>query len=204
MNIQGTDYLFPLERVLPANVGTGYYIDKEGQVYSTRGSKGRLARLAGSKPYSYSNRYYTVGGKTYSQPDLIARAKANSTFVLETTPQTTPIKTAAFPGVTKPAPVAQGADLKSRIQAAMRNPTTETVSHATTVDEAIKARGSIIAAVTLDGKFQFSPNPVIYTSNTALNAEMEKLAKNNPGVRFVRFTITGVVSAEVKPTLNWS
>lgn len=197
MNVLGTDYLFPLTKLSTAL--TGYFIDKEGQVYSTKGSKG-LQRLQGSQPQKYGPRYFTLANRTYVQSSLIEQAKAHPDFKAETTPAPAPVKTAAFPG-SKASTTQSFADVLRTAQAvntAISRPTI--TDYAKTTDEALTGRGSMIAAIK-NGAFVFDANPVIYTSVPSLKSEMERLAKANPGVRYVSFTITGSV---VAGAVDWS
>lgn len=176
MNVQGTDYLFPLQKVISRL--QGYYIDKEGHVYSTRGKGGALAHLAGSKQHSWSNRYFTLDGATWEQGYLTCTAKAHGDFAKETT--------------------ASAAVLAS-VQARGAQVTAER-AHAKTAAEALKANGSIIATVVGD-KFVFASSPVIHTTPESVRDEMTRLANLNPGTRYVEFKIT---SSVVAGGLNWS
>lgn len=180
MNVQGTDYLFPLEKVNYRF--RGYFIDKEGQVYSTRGPGARLSRLAGSKQNSWSNRYYTLDGASWEHGHLIRQAKAHGDFAKETTAA---IKTGPLGG--------------SAVLSALQARASER-SHAKTTDEAINSRGSIIASV-IDGKFVFGSNPVVHTTAESVKSELARLAMQNPGIRYVEFKINATV---VSGGLNWS
>ena len=169
-------HLFPLEKF--QSRFRGYYMSADGKVYSTRGNN-KLKELSGSKANSWSNRYFTLDGGSWEQNHLTGNCKAHKDFVLETTvPSVTGIKTAQMPAVKL---------------------TTER-NHAKTAEEALAAKGSIIASV-VNGKFLFGSNPVIHTTQESLKSEMARLASQNPGVRYVAFTITGSV---ISGGMNWS
>jgi len=173
---QGKEFhLFPLEKYKPRF--RGYYMSADGKVYSTRGGN-NLKELTGSKANTWANRYFTLDGGSWEQNHLVTSAKAHKDFVLETTvPTVVGVKTALVP----------------------QKLTTER-NHAKTAEDALAAKGSIIASV-IKGKFAFGSDPVIHTTRESLKSEMARLANQNPGVRYVAFTIT---SSVVAGGMSWS
>lgn len=145
-----------------------YYVDRTFNVYSMK--SGTLKKLAGSK--TYRGRYYTLNNESVSE-DAIKRycgSPANYTkFISET--QVGGLPTA---GVAAAVPANR--------------------QYAQTVDEGIKLRGKIIASVD-GGRLVFGSNPKIHTSDSSWRDEIERLAKNNPGVKFIVLSIQGALVA---------
>lgn len=61
-------------------------------------------------------------------------------------------------------------------------------NHAGTTEEGIKAKGSIIGRVH-KGHLVFGSEPKIHTSEESVKSEMQRLALEHPGVKFVELKI---------------
>lgn len=66
--------------------------------------------------------------------------------------------------------------------------------------QAAPSKGWIIGSVT-NGCYSFSPDPVVHNTEASVNTEIERLAKNNPGTRFVKVRIEAFVQTG---GVNWS
>lgn len=176
MKIQGKN-LFPLS-LLNTNLKDGYYMDAAGSVFSTRG-RGGLTRLSGS--HTNSGRYFSFQTKmygracTYRADELRQRVLSHKDFHAHTKEEITMEKLGV--DVTK---------LKAKSQGA-RN-------HAATVDAGIEQRGSVIGRVH-KGHLVFGSEPKIHTSEQSVKDEMQRLALQYPGVKFVELKITKSVVA---------
>lgn len=71
--------------------------------------------------------------------------------------------------------------------------------HATTIEEGVKGRGSIIGAV-IESKITFGSDPKIHMTEQSLKDEMQRLALATPGVKYIALKIThGLIATG----LNW-
>lgn len=66
----------------------------------------------------------------------------------------------------------------------------------------VEPRGQwIIGTVTADGQYNFAPRPHIHETEASVNAEAERLARNNPGQTYVKVRLEGRVVAS---GITWS
>ena len=183
----GDHYVFPLS-MLEAHGMNGYYIDRQGDVYSTRQSpNGR--KMTGS------NGYVTLNGVSYNKRVLLLRAKVHREFLIETAKSKADIVTivakdepASWPSVSEAREVLNAP--KDR-------------SHAKSVAEGIKSRGWVIAQVATHEGVQhlmFGSKPAINTTADSYTNELTRLASAKPGTKFVALKI---VSAVVSGGLSW-
>lgn len=148
----------------------GYYMDRDFNIYSTR--TGSLKRLQGSM--TASGRYFTLNGFTYRFDLIKNSAVTNSRFYTETQSTVAP--------ATQAAAVAQLAGSDNDRQ------------YASSVQAGIKGRGVVIGSV-VNGRLVFGSDPKIHMTEKSWKAEIERLARNNPGVTFVHMKIGGGVVA---------
>lgn len=169
--------LFPLKLIHGTRL-EGYYIDAQGEVYSTRMSA-VPKKLLGSKQFSYSRRYYTLAGASYDGASLLRQAKGSPKWAEEMTIAKTIVKR-----------VGQ-VQLKDR-------------AHAGNVTEGLTFKGWVIAKVAKHkGKefLQFGSQPAIHMTEASYKAEMTRLATQEPGTRFVALRIE---QSLVAGGLQWS
>lgn len=173
----GTMNLFPLIK-LNARY-EGYFLSKEGAVYSTkRSSKPSDApyKMTGSG-YGYL-KYYTLNKVSVDGNSLLRLAKAHKDFNVDTS-----------------APVAGVAPKVVTVAGTKR-------SHATALDQGIKGRGFVIAQVAVhDGQehLLFGSKPAIHMTEASYRDEMTRLAAQKPGTKFVALKIVAsVVSGGVQ------
>lgn len=177
MKIEGKN-LFPLILSYPT-LKDGYYIDREGAVYSTRGRNGKLSRLFGSS--TLSGRYFSLQGKygstSFRADDLAKTACHHKDFNQHTADEITM--------------ASLGVDVnKIKVKSKVQGPR----NHAADVDAGIAARGSIIGRVH-KGHLVFGSEPKIHTTEQSVKDEMQRLAVQYPGVKFVELKIAKSVVA---------
>ena len=83
--------------------------------------------------------------------------------------------------------------LRQAVAAAVRNKTR-------TEGEVNTGKGWIIGSV-INGQYSFSTSPVVHSTESSVDTEIERLAKNNPGTRFVKVRIEAFVQSGV---VSWS
>lgn len=165
-------HLFPLH-LLGSNIGTSYFMDRNGGVFSAR--TGNLVQLRGSR--TNSGTYFKFGqqwGSGWRHDTLKQRAMAHKEWLKHTVPpsdEKVQVDTAV--GFEKP--------LANR-------------AHAPNVEVGIKAKGSLIARVH-KGKLVFGSDPKIHTTDQSVRDEMLRLATSHPGTKFVELTIAKAVVA---------
>lgn len=141
----------------------GYYMTKEGDIYSAKAAPGRLVRLMGSP--TASGRYFTLNGTSYRHDRLKAQMQTRLDFKQEF---------ASSPASVQPQP-------KDR-------------AHADSTDAGVSAKGYLIGRVTGDA-IVLGSKPKIHLTLKSVNSEMERLAGQYPGVKFVRLKVDGSVVA---------
>lgn len=169
----GTLHLFPLINVHARY--EGYFMAKDGTVYSTKRSK-----KASDAPYKMigsgygSMKYYTLNNDSIDGHSLTRRAKAHKDFNKETS---------------------GSVPIEAVVSSTKR-------SHASAVDEGIKGRGFVIAQVAVhDGAehLLFGSKPAIHMTEASFKDEMQRLAMAMPGTKFVALkVVTSVVSGGVQ------
>jgi hypothetical protein len=172
--------MFPLRNV-SQNISTGYYMDRNGGVWSTRGSKdgAQAVQLKGSR--SNSGTYFKFGqqwGSGWRHDTLKQMAMTHKDWAKET---------AEFG--------AKAAELK----AVLAKTPTSTRAYAETVLDGIAQRGSVIGRVH-KGKLVFGSEPKIHLTAQSVRDEMLRLATTYPGTKFVRLVVD---SAVVSGGLEW-
>lgn len=185
--------LFPLKFV-EENL-LDYWMDADGEVYSTKRG-GKLTRLSGSIPYrsgfgrysSTGTRTYTLNGKSYPAGLLRERAMAYVSFSIETYDATK--KTPGGYGPKVLSAKALGVDLTK-----VKGPIAplQNRSHAASVDEGVAAKGWIICSHLPDVGLVFSKTPAIHLTTESAKAEMERLAREVPGTKFVLLRILNTI-----------
>jgi len=179
-------YLFPL-RLLRLHFD-GYYFDRNGGLFSTRGSAGRLKQLNGSR--TPSGHYYTLSGTTYRHDVLFNEAKAHQQFRANTTGMTE-----ADLAMQKAVVQTVGAIKDMRlgdIPEGVR-------SYARNVEDGVARKGVILATVVGD-KLVFGTNPKVHTTDNSWRDEAERIAKLRPGLKVVALKIVGSV---VSKGVHW-
>lgn len=165
-------YLFPLVK-LESRL-ENYYMDSTGSVYSTAKNKFPQC-LAGSHDSIYRSPKYTLKGVLYNGADLVRRAKLFKNFKAETSEDA--------PGTHS----FSAKDIDCLKEALLPNR-----SHASTIDEGLSAKGWLIARVDISSAgevLMFGSKPAIHLTNDSVKAEMLRLAKLKPGVKFVSFKV---------------
>lgn len=190
--------LFPLLRL-----GThfrDYYMDGEGNVYSTKRG-GVLRQLWGSAKQnryggsSGSGRRFVMGGITYGASELVNMASSESTFKEETRD---PVKERAGGYGPKTLSAASlGVDL-TKVKAPIAPQPQR--SHAPTVEQGIEGKGWIIAAYKPDVGLIFSKQPAIHLTAESAKSEMERLARDAPGTKFV---LLRILNTTVSGGVTW-
>lgn len=185
--------LFPITKIIPS--ADGYFMDASGEVWSERGRK-NLLKMSGST--TTSGRYVTMQtngrfGQAYKLNDLQRRCKAHKDWNADTRP---------LPVVEPRKVTVPKTTLSSALGLSKSPVQVEVVStrhHAADADDGIAKRGWVIASV--KGKqLSFSVDPVIHTSEVSVISEMDRLAKQSPGVKYVKLQIQG---AAVAGALQW-
>ena len=144
----------------------GYYMNKDGEIYSSKSGSGNLVRLHGSN--TSSGRYYTLNGRTYRHDALKDQFMHRHDFIQE---------------VHKPLQnVANTVTLGSAR------------AHAASTEVGVSAKGFIIGRIQ-GNSIVLGSQPKIHVTLHSVNSEMERLANAHPGVKFVRLKIDGSVVA---------
>lgn len=164
--------LFPLSYVYPS-LG-GYYMDADGAIYSSKRSK-TLSRLFGTN--SSGVRYYTLNKSSWSGTDLLRRARGDSRFDAETKT----IITAKHIGAQLPIPAVDAR------------------AHAASLELGLKAKGFMIGTVQ-GTALSFAKTPTIHTTEASVKSEAERLARLQPGIKFVIVKVCNVVVAS---SVSW-
>lgn len=187
--------LFPLTFIYPTL--NGYYMDGEGNVWSTK--RGKLAQLYGSTPYRGYGRYnssaskiYTLNGRAYNAGSLVKLVSQHADFAKETHD---PLK--KTPGGYGPKVLsakALGVDL-DKVKAAIlpQDATSLARVHAPTLEAGIDAKGLMIAAYDPVEGLLFTKRPAIHLTPESAKAEMERLAREVPGTKFVMVRILNTI-----------
>lgn len=212
--------LFPLTQIEPRAVG--YYMDRDGEIWSERARQGVLTKLKGSR--TPAGRYITLQtngsfGQTYSLAYLQLNARAHRHFTTDTAAinplpvlrvdlaqalglrGSSPVTRGAAPGVQLP-----GRDERPQPRVTSRGvqrPLVQPVCpaptpvgdrhHAVNATEGIQKRGWVIALVSGD-KLVFSLTPAIHTTLQSVNDEMKRLATLQPGKKFAKLRIEGALT----------
>lgn len=179
MKIEGKN-LFPLDIVYPSLV-PGYYVDENGSVFSNRTKK--LRRLYGTSKYVHGRQQTVVSlaettGRAFVMgiADLFRFCKQHGDWKKHTTKEIT----LASLGVEE--------SMLSKIRKNADR------SHADDVEQGLKAKGSIIGRVH-KGHLVFGSEPKIHLTDKSLKEEMQRLALQYPGVKFVECKIGASVVA---------
>lgn len=170
MQIDGKN-LFPLSLVLPSVRKDTYYMAADRSVFSK--ARGKLVRMLGSHGY---------GGKTFS----FQRAQGSGTF----TERATVVESLA----TRHSQFTAHTSLGISINLPSTTKVPANRSHAESVEDGIKSKGSIIARVH-KGHLVFGSEPPIHLTAASVKSEMERLATAHPGVKFVELKIAQSVVA---------
>lgn len=157
--------LFPLNNI--NSRFSGYLMDADDNIYTTKNKFQTPTTMTGSR--TSSGHYFTLNKNTYRRDFLVNAARNHRLFKSET----------AAPQVAVVSEVVKSNDKRS---------------YAKDLDEGIKLRGVMIAAVE-NGKLVFSSEPKIHTTEQSYRSEMERLANTKPGMKFVSVKITGSVVA---------
>lgn len=178
MRIHGQN-LFPLSVILPNIQTDKYFMSADGSVFST--ARGKFVRLLGSN--QYRGRTFTFqcrygGTVTVRHIELKSRATCHPSFTSHVKEEIT-LNTL-------------GADM-NKMQAKPVVVVGES-HHATSVEAGIKAKGSIIGRVH-KGRLVFGSEPKIHMTADSVKRQMERLAMEHPGVKFVEFKIGQSVMA---------
>lgn len=181
--------LFPLQLAYASLYD--YYMDAEGEVYSKK--RGALARLSGSTPYRFGSynrtagKTYTLNGTSYQAVKLKAHAQAHPSFKEET--HDPKKKTPGGYGPATLSAAALGVDL-TKVKSSVPSPDRV---HATSVEAGIKGKGFIITRFMPGVGLIFSKQPAIHLTEDSARSEMERLAKEVPGTKFVMLKITNSI-----------
>ncbi len=153
----------------------GYYIDRDGNVWSTKGRSGSApTRLSGST--TPSGRYYTLNKRTHRADDVYRRARAHSTFVAETSP------------IAALAQAAQSATLPAAVSALPAGRTKN-------AREAVAAKGYLLATLAPNGKLVFGIEPVFHVSDVTAKEEAVRIAGSS-GAEVVMLKVVGKVKVQ--------
>lgn len=159
MQLSGMN-VFPLVKM--DQFMNGYFIDKDGNVYSNKVSMRTLTKLTGSS--TPSGRYYTLNKRTYRADSLIARAKQHPMFAQEV----------------YPAAVAVAVQLATTAPAAV-TPANKSKSAA----KLVAAKGFVLATVGPSDKLVFGTDPMFQLDLPTATTEAERIANLKPGTRIV-------------------
>jgi hypothetical protein len=165
--------LFPLHKVDAQLIG--YYMNKHGEIFSTRQNAERARKLTGSNQDGIH--FFTLAlGNTaavgkYPSKKLIKRAISHPEFVAET----------GF--------VSQQLQLED-----VSTRSAEAQSHVSTLSDGIKKRGWVIGKVQGES-IAFSQHPTIHATISSVKNEIQRLAAKTPGQQFIYLKIEGAVRA---------
>lgn len=158
MKVQHIDGLFHLH-LISARL-SGYYINAQGHVYSTR--RGGIDRLYGNAKTGQFKLNYI----NYTADWLLRAAKHHKLFEAETRVGAQALTTARVCKVTQ---------LGDSV-------------HAADVAHGVEKQGWVIASIA-DGALAFGLKPKIHLTEASVRAEMTRLATAHPGVKFVSLKI---------------
>ena len=150
----------------------GYYIDRDGNVWSTKGRSGSApTKLLGST--TPSGRYYTLNKRTHRADDVFRRARNHRDFIAETSPTTalTQVATKA----TAPAALPPGRTKSAKA--------------------AVQAKGFVLATLAPNDKLVFGTEPVFHLTPNTARAEAERIA-GATGSEVVMLNIVGKVKVQ--------
>lgn len=179
MRIHGQN-LFPLSVILPNIQTDKYFMSADGSVFSM--ARGKFVRLLGSN--QYRGRTFTVpaasltfqcrngGTVTVRHIELKSRATCHPSFTSHVKEEITLNTLRADMNKMQAKPVVVVGESH----------------HATSVEAGIKAKGSIIGRVH-KGRLVFGSEPKIHMTADSVKRQMERLAMEHPGVKFVKFKI---------------
>ena len=142
----------------------GYYMDKDGNIWSTKGRAGAPTKLMGSS--TPSGRYYTLNKRTHRAEDIRRRAVHHGKFALETTPSTSQPAVAPHPCA---AALPQGRTKSARAMA--------------------EAKGFILATLSPNDRLVFGTDPVFHLTSETAKAEAERIA----GITGAEVVMLGVI-----------
>lgn len=182
MNLHGLN-LFPLNLCGMA-IPQGYYMDANYNVYSAR-TGGRPLPIQGS--VTGGHRYYRFSGSSanFRHDVLKNAAKSHSRFAAETA---NPVP--AWAPAATGNPVADAVRRVQTTQAAASAPR----SHAANLEAGIAGKGWIIARV--DGNsLSLSSSPQVHLTDGSVRDELQRLAIQKPGTKYVSLKIGDAVVA---------
>lgn len=165
--------LFPLSLTL---VGAqGYFMDAAGEIWSERGRKGSLRKLAGTqtpggRQVTLQTNVHLGFSPTYKCDHLQHEAKRHRDFAKHTMNLIN---------------LATAMGLKS--ESIMNR------AHADSLATGITAKGWIIGTIA-DDAITIGVKPVIHTTEASVNDEITRLATLKPGVKFVKLRIEGALT----------
>lgn len=149
----------------------GYYIDRDGGVWSTKGRSGSSpTKLMGST--TPSGRYYTLNKRTHRADDVFRRARQHKDFITETgntvgaLPET---RTQDLAGV-----------LPGRSKSAR---------------QAVAVKGYVLATLSPNDKLVFGTDPMFHLTEPTAKAEAERIASNT-GAEVVMLKVVGKVKVQ--------
>lgn len=170
MLVEGKN-LFPLSVILNVRRGR-YFLSADYSVYSI--ASGKLVRLLGSRTSSGLTFSFApgagVGKQIVKHEKIVHLANACPTFKDHVKIDTLGVNV-------------------NKIEN-----TTPKTSHAPTIEAGVKAKGSIIGRVH-KGRLVFGSEPKIHTTLDSVRNEMQRLAIQYPGVKFVECKIVSTVIA---------
>ena len=188
-----TALVFPLNLV--AQKFDKYFITREGQLYSTKQVKDGRA-LHGSLTYGRHNHldaYHTIAGNSYKAGDILRTAKQHGRFVSEVSKAGSWAADQELNDMTE----VDNVEVMHR-DMPQRDANVKDRAHAKTLDEGLKAKGYVIGKVaSYNGEnfLQFGSKPAIHLTLASRNAEMNRLATAQPGVKFVAVKIDATIVA---------
>ena len=151
-----------------SNVFRGYFMDREGTVYSTK--SGSPVRLKGS--CTPSGRYFTLNKRSFRQDNLQLMARNHPKFLAETTHLKSNVLPAAPKNV---APSMQWRTKEAR--------------------EAIRQKGFLLATLSPAGKLVFGTEPMFHLLEQSARDEAERVASTT-GAEIVMLKIVGKVKVQ--------
>lgn len=166
MLIQGlSSPVFPLKTI--DVYMDGYYMDKDGNVWSTKGRS--VAKMMGSS--TPSGRYYTLNKRTHRADDLVRRARAHPDFPTQTSPKI--------------------------VEESLRRdiPAYANSGRTTHAQNAVASKGFVLATMNPSGKLVFGTEPMYHLTDVTARAEAERVASLT-GSEVVLLKIVGKVKVQ--------
>jgi hypothetical protein len=191
--------LFPISNVIPT--ATGYYMDAQGEVWSERAKRGILTKLDGST--TPSGRYVTLQtnnqtSHSYRHDQLVHLCRGHWQWKALTATDTVKVAKTDLATAMGLKPAALPSVKQMAVSAVANHQTTQvaigTRHHAPSVAAGIKARGWVIGKIH-QGALSLGLEPKIHTVETSVDAEIDRLAKQYVGQKFVKLQIQGAVTA---------